>query len=87
MSAFFRGGSIVDPIPGHRHDVAFLLEGGDHPELMGRRHPGVDIDPLHLALELLIAHAIQLCPGDDPTIPEEAELPRDGLGRQRMIPW
>ena len=40
-------GRVVDPVPGHGHELAVLLEGPDDVELLERRDPGEDPGPVH----------------------------------------
>ena len=61
------------------------LQGGHHAQLVRRGHPRVDVDPLHLTGQVLVAHGVEVGPRDDPAALEKAQLPGDGAGGDRVV--
>ena len=76
---------VVDPVAGHRDDVAVLLQGGDDAQLVRGRDAGVDLDLLDLALERRVVDRVQLRAGDHAAGLEQAQLAGDGLRGERMV--
>ena len=80
-----QGWRIVDAVSGHRHDLAAVLPGLDDAELVRRRDAREHRDPGNVALEVFVAHRLQIPPGDHAPALEHPELSGDRAGRQRMI--
>ena len=80
-----QGRGIVDAVAGHRHQVARVLERRDDLELVGRRDAREDVDLLELPREFGGRHPVELGAGDHPTAGQQAQLARDGLGRERVV--
>jgi hypothetical protein len=63
----------------------FLLQGGHHPQFVGRGNAGVNLNVFHLALKIGLVHLLQLRPGDDPPLLQQPQLASHRLGGQRMV--
>ena len=59
MSAFFSAGASLTPSPVIATTWPVLLQRGDHAQLVRGRDAGIDLDVLHVALELGVAHRLQ----------------------------
>ena len=88
MSAAFRAGGVVDPVPGHGHHMAPpLLKGLDDAHLVLRGHPGVDGEGLDLLLQGLLGEEVQPRPVDGLVPrPVDVQLLGDGHGGVLVVP-
>ena len=84
-SAFFSAGASLTPSPVIATTSPRFCQAVDDAQLVGRRHARVDGDVGHVALEIGVAHRLEVAAGDDAPVREHPELPGDGAGGQRMI--
>ena len=81
-----QGGSIVDAVAGHGDHLTTVLPGLDNADLILRGNTGIHGDVLHLLVQLLIAHGVQLGAGDGPIpLREDPQLFGNGRCRHHVV--
>ena len=76
-----QGRGVIDPVPGHGHDVAPASQSLDDPEFVQRRGSGDHRRPFQPPVQLVVGQLGEFAPREDlPILIEDAGFPRDGLG-------
>ena len=76
---------IVDAVSGHRDDLTAILPGRHDAQLVCGRDARIHRDVGNVALEIVVAHRVEIPPGHHAPVLEHPELAGDGAGGQRMI--
>ena len=72
-----QGRGVIDPVPGHGHDVAPASQSLDDPELVQRRGSGDHRRPFEPPVQLVFGQLGEFAPREDlPVLIEDAGFPR-----------
>ena len=78
---------VVYPVAGHGNHHALLLPRLHNAHFVLRGHPGVDGEFVHVLLQQLLGHEVQVLPGDGQVAAaENVQLPGDGHGGELVVP-
>ena len=82
-----QGRGVVHSVPRHGHHHALLLPRLHDPHLVLGGHPGIDGEPVHVLLQQLLGHEVQVLPGDgEVAAAEDVQLLGDGHGGELVVP-
>ena len=81
------GGRVVDAVPRHGHHLSLLLPRLDDAHFVLRGHPGKHRELLHVLLQQLLGHEIQVLTGDGQVAGlENIQLLGNGHGSELVVP-
>ena len=81
----FQRRRVIDPVTGHRDDIAIGLQGAHDAELVLRTGARKNADVLGQLAQPVVRHPVELRPGDHLRVIGQGKLPCDGGGGVGMI--